>query len=114
MAYELIEYRNGVAALAASAVEKIATLERELKRLEDEEKALKKKLLTEMEENGVLSLKTELLTISYKSASTRESVDTKALREDYKDSPEMMALLDEYTKVTDVAASVAIRVNGKG
>ena len=101
---ELITVSNGVALLDAQTAAKIADFERKIKELKEAEDALKAAILEEMEEKGILSIKTEDMTVSYVASYDRESLDTKRLKEE---KPE---IFDEYVKFSTVKPTVKIKL----
>lgn len=70
----------------------IIALDEEIKNLTAELDEIKAKLLTEMEANHITKIETDELLISYIAPTTRESIDTKALKEE---CPEVA---DAYTR----------------
>lgn len=100
----LIRMEDDIAVLLPSASAMIAEFERQIKMLETKRDGLKKRILAEMEANGILSLETDDLTITYIAPTSRESFDSKAFR---KDNPD---LYDDYVKITNVSASVRMKV----
>lgn len=100
----LITVENGVALLDPATANRVEYFERTLKEFKAAEEDLKKRILAEMEEKNILSLKTRSMTISYVAATDKETFDSKKLRE------EMPEVFDEYVKMSPVKASVRIRV----
>ena len=101
---ELIKIESGTAILDAEAVRKIAEFEEAMKKLKQEEDKLKKDILEEMEEKGILKIENETMTISYIGATGRETFNSKKLRADNPD------LYDEYCKIIPVKPSIRIKV----
>lgn len=91
--------------LTKYALNKFLKNNKKLKEANQEFAELKEQMLKEMEERGLLKIVTDEATISYVEKTTRESLDTKALREELPD------IYDAYVKMTEVKASV--RVNFK-
>ena len=85
----------------------IANLERTAKEIEAKQKALKAKLLEEMEKHGIIKIDTEDLTITYVAPTTRETFDGKSFRADFPD------LYDEYVKIGTVSPSVRLKLKGE-
>lgn len=102
----LITVENNVAVLMPSASAMLAEFEREAKAIEEKQKALKKRILDEMEKHGIIKIETDDLTITYVAPTTREAFDGKAFKAD---NP---SLYDEYVKIGKVAPSVRIKVKG--
>ena len=101
---ELIKVNNGIAILDESTAGKIAEFERRAKEIKEAEEELKRMIIAEMEEKGVVKIDTETLAITYVQATERETFDSKAFREVNPD------LYDEYVKFTPVKASIRIKV----
>ena len=101
---KLIRIENENAVLMPSASAMIAEFERQIKMLETKRDGLKKRILAEMEANGILSIENDDLTITYVAPYPKESFDSKAFR---KDNPD---LYDEYVKISNVSASVRMKV----
>ena len=103
----LLKVEGGVAVLMPSASAMLANFERQAKSIEEQQKELKKRILAEMEANGIIKIDTDELTITYVAPTTREQFDGKAFRADNPD------LYDEYIKIGSVAASVRIKLKGE-
>lgn len=73
------------------------------KQFETKEKELKEALLNYMETNGIYSLKTDKIEVSYVRPTTRNSFDSARFKEEQKD------LYEQYQKSTQVKASVRIK-----
>lgn len=101
---DLIKIENGTCLLDAGTAKKIAEFEKQIKEAEKKRDELKKAILEEMEAKEVIKLDTEDLTITYSAPTTRESLDTKTLRED------LPTVYDTYTKISPVKASIRIKV----
>lgn len=101
---KLITIENDNAVLMPSASAMLAEFERQVKAIEAKQKELKKRILAEMEANGIISIETDELSITYVAPYPKESFDSKAFR---KDNPD---LYDEYVKITDVSASVRMKL----
>ena len=101
---KLIRVENGNIVLMPSASAMLAEFERQAKEIEDKQKELKKRILDEMEANGILSIDTDDLTITYVAPYPKESFDSKAFR---KNNPD---LYDEYVKISTVSASVRMKL----
>lgn len=101
---ELITVSADTALLQPEISKKIADFERQIKEIKKAEDELKEKILEEMENKGLLKVKTDDLAITYVAPSDRESFDSKKFREDHAD------LYDEYIKMTPVKANIRIKV----
>jgi hypothetical protein len=74
------------------------------KKLEEQEKLMKKKLQEAMEQHGIKSFENEHVKFVYVAPTTRTTIDSTKLK---KDHPE---LAEQYSKTSDVSASVRITV----
>ena len=101
---ELIKYENDAALLNVEVSNKIAEFERQAKAIKEQEDELKKAILEEMENKGIIKLDTDDLLISYVASSDRETFDSKTFREDHQD------LYDDYVKITPVKSSIRIKL----
>ena len=100
----LITIENGNAVLNAEISSQIAEFEKQVKYIKAQEETLKKAILKAMEDNNVIRLDTDDVTISYIAGTDRESLDTKSLRNDLPD------IYDEYIRITKVKPSIRIKV----
>lgn len=100
----MIKLENGEYGLVSDAINTIVEIEKQIKDLKALQDSYKENLLKEMEENNVLKVDTEELSISYVAPSTRETLDSKKLKEDLPD------IYDLYVKFTDVKSSLRIKV----
>lgn len=97
---ELVKVENGSIVLAQEVEDTLRAFQVEKAKMEMLEKQLKNALLNAMEENGIKSFKNENVTITYKEATTRKTVDTNALKE--------QGLYDSFVKESPVKSSVVI------
>lgn len=74
------------------------------KQLEEQEKTMREKLQTAMEQHGVKSFENELVKFTYIAATERKSIDSTRLK---KEHPE---IAEAYQKVSKVKATVKIEV----
>ena len=103
---ELIKLYGEAAILDGTTAKHIAEFERMAKEIKAKEDALKKAILEEMESKGIIKLDTDELTISYVAPTDRETLDTKALREELPD------IYDTYVKISPVKSSIRIKLKG--
>ncbi len=101
---ELVKLENGKYGLVKDAVDTITTIENEIKKLKEMQDNYKEQLLKVMEENDILKIEIPELTITRKAPTTRETLDSKALKAD------MPEIYDEYVKISDVKGSITIKV----
>ncbi len=90
--------------LTLEAINKLVEFEKSIKAAKAAEDEFKKTLLKEMEEAGVIKLDNEQLSIIYVAETVRESLDTKALREELPD------VYDAYVRMSKVKPSLRIRL----
>lgn len=103
---ELIKLYGEAAILDGTTAKHIAEFERMAKEIKAKEDELKKAILEEMETKNLIKLETDELTISYVAATDRESLDTKALKEELPD------IYDTYIKLTPVKSSIRLKLKG--
>lgn len=101
---ELIKYENNLAILDKETASKIAEFERQAKYIKEQEDALKALILEEMQSKNIYKLDTGEMTITYVSATTKETFDSKEFRNAHAD------LYDEFVKISPVKASIRIKV----
>lgn len=101
---ELVKLENGKYGLVKDAVDTITTIENEIKKLKEMQDNYKEQLLKVMEENDILKIEIPELIITRKAPTTRETLDSKALKED------MPEIYDEYVKISDVKGSITIKL----
>ena len=100
----LIRIEQNTALLNPEISSKLAEFERMAKEIKAKQDELKERILAEMEQRGILKIETDELVISYVAPTSRETFDSKAFR---KANPD---LYDEFVKITDVSASVRMKV----
>ena len=100
----LITIENGNAVLNAEISSQIAEFERQVKSIKAQEETLKKAILKAMEDNNIIRLETDDITVSYVASTDRETLDSKSLRNDLPD------IYDEYIRITKVKPSIRIKV----
>lgn len=74
------------------------------KKLGEQEKLMKQKLLQAMEEHGVKSFENAKVKFMYVAPTTRTTIDSKKLKADHPD------IVEAYSKTSNVSASVRITV----
>lgn len=99
---ELVQFESAV----PDVIQKITTLKRLKKEMDEREKALNQKLVEAMEQYGVKSFENDLIKITYVAPTTRSTIDSTKLK---KDHPDIAA---RYSKVSEVSASVRVTVKG--
>ena len=103
MAQELISIKDGNPVLRAEISAQIAEWDRMVKSIEEQDKALKKALLEEMEAKGLIKIETNDLTITYVAPTEKERFDSKTFRE------ENPLIYDEYIVMTPVKSSIRVK-----
>lgn len=91
---------------AAEIIKGIANLSVQKKKIEDQEKKMRDQLKQAMEKYGVKKFETTEVKFTYVAATTRTTLDSKALKADLPD------IAAKYTKTSAVSASVKIEVKG--
>ena len=86
------------------ALKEITSITIEKKKLEEREKIIREKLLAAMEKNNIKKFENEFVSFTYVAPTTRNSVDSKKLKEKHPD------IYDECLKTSKVSASVKIVV----
>lgn len=99
---DLIQFKDGK--LAQQAVDYITAVETQMKALKEQYDAFKGELLTAMEQNGIIKLESDNITINYIAGTERETFDSKQFKADMPD------LYNEYVKFSKVKPSVRIKV----
>ncbi len=89
---------------AAAVIKAVADLTIQKKKIEEQEKEMRGKLLAAMEQYGVKKFDTPEVTFTYIAPTTRNTIDSAKLK---KDLPDVAA---KYTKTSNVSASVKIEV----
>lgn len=85
-------------------IEKITTLIKLKKQIDDQEKELKQKLVEAMEAHDVKSFENDQIKMTYVAPTTRSTIDSTRLK---KDHPE---IAEQYSKTSNVSASVRVTV----
>jgi len=101
---ELIQFKSSV----PDTIQRITDLIKLKKQLEDQEKELKSTLVKAMEHFGVKSFENDLIKMTYVAPTTRSTIDGTKLKKDHPD------IAQQYTKVSDVAASVRVSLKEGG
>lgn len=103
---DLIRVENGNSILDMAISKTIADFERQIKFIEEQEKALKEAIKAEMEAKGILKVEdaTNGMTITYIAPTYREAFDSKKFKAE---NPDMY---DEYVKLTPVKSSIRIKL----
>ena len=102
--FEIITIENDVPTLSADIENIIATLDRKEKEIKAQKEMYRSALLEAMEKYNIKSISTDNVSVTYKDAYDKESLDTKRLREEQPD------LYDEYVKFTTYKASITVKV----
>lgn len=102
----LVELSNGELDVASEVKKAIYSIENEIKKLTEMKEKYKQALIKEIEDRGMTkcSITNDMFTLTYKSPSTRESLDSKRLKED------MPEIYDEYVKIIDVSSSISVKL----
>ncbi len=103
---ELITLKDNLAILDVETAGKIADFEKMAKEIKAKEDELKKAILEEMQDKGLIKLETDELVISFVSGTTRETLNTKSLKEELPD------IYDTYVDIKSVKPSIRIKLKG--
>lgn len=103
---ELITLKDNLAILDVETAGKIADFEKMAKEIKTKEDELKKAILEEMQDKGLIKLETDELVISFVSGTTRETLNTKSLKEELPD------IYDTYIEIKPVKPSIRIKLKG--
>ena len=98
----IIKFENGQ--LVKESIDLLVAKEQQMKQLKEEYDQMKTSLLEAMEQNNILKIDNDKISISYVSPTQSERFDSKQFKEDMPD------LYDEYVKFSPVKASVRIKV----
>lgn len=90
--------------LSEDIEKQIVSIEKKIKKLKEQQDAMKAALLSTMEAKNLIKLETDKLVISYVAPTDRESFDSKKFKEDNPD------LYDEYVRISPVKSSIRIKV----
>lgn len=93
-----------IAILSEETSTKIAEFERQLKEIKEKEEELKQAILDEMESKNIIKIDTPELIVTRVLPTTRETLDSKALREELPD------IYDAYVRISDVKGSLRIKL----
>lgn len=91
--------------LPQQVMQQLISLEQEYKNITQTRKELHQGLLEQMIKHNIKSFKADGLVLSYKEPTTRESIDTKMLKEKYPD------IYAECLKESQVKESITIKIN---
>lgn len=102
----LVMLDNGEYEVALDVKNTIFAIENEIKKLSELRDNYKKALIKEIEDRNIekCNIKNDLFTLTYKGPSTRESLDSKSLKED------MPEIYNEYVKITNVSSSISVKL----
>lgn len=101
---ELTVKRDGEVTLSEDVSKQIIMMEKVIKEVKEKEDLLKKKIMDEMEEKGIIKFDNEYISVKYIASTDRETFDKKRFQ---KENPE---LYDEYIDIKPVKASIRIKV----
>lgn len=102
-----VDFKNDYLDQAISLEELIKDLDYKLKTAKAKQEVIKLGLLEEMEKRGLKSYETDGVKITYVAASTRSTLDSKAIKEKYP------AIYEAHSKTTEVKASLKITLKGE-
>lgn len=86
------------------AIQKVIALAETIAQYESEYNSLKNAILNAMAEQNIVKIDTEEVLINYIAPTTRESLDSKRLKE------ELPNIYDEYARISPVKASLKVKI----
>lgn len=101
---KLVIVRNGKITISEQFITEWVAFQKEAKEMEEKTKEIKEALKNAMEKYNVSKYENEFIKVTYKSASTRITVDSKKLRED------LPGIYEEYSKIVNVSSYVNIDI----
>lgn len=103
---ELVKVEKGQIVVAEDIINSIVEFEKEALKMKLKQDELKENLKKVMEENGITKWESPNgeIKVTYRNASTRETLDSKRLKEDMPD------IYEEYIKISDVSSSITLKV----
>lgn len=99
---EVAYFRSAV----PETIAQITNLIRLKKSLDDQEKLLKQELVKAMERYDIKSFENDNIKMVYVAPTTRSTIDTTRLKKDHPD------IAEQYSKVSEVSASVRVTLKG--
>lgn len=99
---DLVQFESAV----PDTLQKITSLLQMKKQMDEQEKQLKQELLKAMEAHGVKSFETDLIKMTYVAPTTKTTLDGAKLKLEHPD------IVEQYSKTSNVAASIRIIVKG--
>lgn len=103
MENKLVQIENNDIKIDKTFVKEFQQFQRLKLEMELKEKEFKEELKEVMEETGKTAILLDGFSATYRKATTRQSIDTKALKNDFPD------IVLPYVKETEVASSVVIK-----
>lgn len=101
---ELVKVENGKIEVAREVINQIVQFQKAKLEMDLKEKELKQSLKEAMEKVGIEKFATDNLSATIRKATTRQSVDTKRLKEELPD------IYEEYLKTSNVASSLTLTI----
>lgn len=101
---ELIVRTESGAMLTADTEEKITALLKAADEIKAKVDDLKADILSEMEKKNIIKIDTEVLTVTYVAPYDKETLDSKAIKEELPD------IYDTYCKLSPVKASLRVKI----
>lgn len=101
---ELIVRTESGAMLTADTEEKITALLKAADEIKAKVDDLKADILSEMEKKNIIKIDTEVLTVTYVAPHDKETLDSKAIKEELPD------IYDTYCKLSPVKASLRVKI----
>ena len=101
---KLVKVRNGKITISEQFITEWVTFQKEAKEMEEKTKEIKEALRNAMEKYNVSKYENEFIKVTYKSASTRITIDSKKLKDD------LPGIYEEYSKIVNVSSYVNIEI----
>ena len=103
---ELVKVVNGQILVAEEIINEIVDFEKKALEMKLKQDELKKNIKEAMEKNNITKWESPdgRLKVTYRSATTRTTLDSKRLKEELPD------IYEEYSKTSEVASSISIKV----
>lgn len=101
---KLIKIEDDSFKLMPAVVSALKEAEETIKKMKEVQDNYKRQILKEMQENGIIKIDTDELTITFVDAYDRETFDSKTLKKELPD------IYDAYVKMTPLKPSVRIKV----
>lgn len=100
----MLQIKDNQLIVQESAIKELINLEKQSEEIEKKKKEIHRMLLEEMENKGIKKYEDDNIIITYIDPTTRETFDSKALKEEDIDT------YDKYIKIVNVKSSVRVKI----